>query len=43
MFGIKDPLILLPYLLGALCLIFSAWYGLKFWNREDRHDKEERR
>ena len=29
MFGIKDPLIWLPYVMGAACLIFSAWYGLK--------------
>lgn len=41
MLGIKDPLIWLPYLLGAICLIFSIWYGLRHWNREDSKDKEE--
>ncbi len=40
MFGIKDPLIWLPYVMGAACLIFSAWYGLKYWNKDDHKDKE---
>jgi hypothetical protein len=40
MFGINDPLIWLPYVLGVACVVFSAWYGLRHWNRDDHHDKE---
>lgn len=43
MFGIKDPLIWLPYVIGAVCLIFSACYGLKYWNKDDHKDKEGKR
>jgi hypothetical protein len=43
MFGIKDPLIWLPYVLGFVCLVFSAWYGLKNWSKDDKRDKEERK
>ena len=36
MFGIPDPGIWLAYLLGGLCLIFSIWFGVKYWNEEDK-------
>lgn len=39
MFGIHDPLIIAPYLLMVGCVIFSAWYGLKYWNKNDKKDK----
>ena len=39
MFGIEDPFILAPYLLMGACVIFAAWYGLKYWNKEDKKDK----
>ena len=32
MFGIDDPFIILPYLLSVVCVIFAAWFGLKYWN-----------
>ncbi len=38
MFGIEDPFILAPYLLMGACVIFAAWYGLKYWNKEDKKD-----
>lgn len=34
MFGIKDFFVLLPYILGFICLIFSAWYGVSNWNKD---------
>ncbi|MFA6769211.1 MAG: symporter small accessory protein [Parabacteroides sp.] len=34
MFGIDDILIILPYLLGIACVIFSAWYGIRNWNKD---------
>ncbi len=40
MFGIKDPMIWLPYLMIVACVIFSALYGLKYWNKDDKKDKE---
>ena len=30
MFGIDDPLIILPYLLSVVCVIFAAWFGLNY-------------
>ncbi len=35
MFGISDPGIWLAYLLEILCLVFGAWYGIKYWNQND--------
>ncbi len=35
MFGISDPGIWLAYLLEILCLVFGAWYGIKYWNQDD--------
>ena len=35
MFGIDDPFIILPYLLSVVCVIFAAWFGLKYWNKDD--------
>jgi len=34
MFGIDDILIILPYLLGIACVIYSAWYGIRNWNKD---------
>lgn len=34
MCGIDDIFILLPYILGVLCVIFSIWYGIKNWNKD---------
>jgi hypothetical protein len=39
MFGIEDPLIYLPYLLSVICVVFAAWYGIKYWNKDN--DKDE--
>lgn len=38
MFGIDDPGIWLPYLLAFICLLFSAWWGITRWNRDDNSD-----
>ena len=35
MFGIDDPFIVLPYILSVICVIFAAWFGLKYWNKDD--------
>lgn len=40
MFGIDDPFIWLPYVLSILCVLFSAWYGVKYWNKDDKKDEE---
>ena len=39
MFGIDDPFIILPYLLSVVCVIFAAWFGLKYWNKDDEKTK----
>jgi len=39
MFGINDPLIILPYLLSVVCVLFSAWFGVKYWNKDDEKDE----
>ena len=38
MFGIDDPFIILPYLLSVVCVI-AAWFGLKYWNKDDEKDE----
>lgn len=38
MFGIDDPGIYLAYLLAIGCLVFSVWFGITRWNREDKDD-----
>ncbi len=35
MFGISDPGIWLVYLLTVACVVFSIWFGIKYWNKED--------
>ena len=35
MFGISDPGIWLAYLLAFACLLFSIWFGITTWNKED--------
>ena len=39
MFGIDDPFIIMPYLLSVVCVIFDAWFGLKYWNKDDEKDE----
>ena len=39
MFGINDPLIILPYLLSVVGVLFSAWFGVKYWNKDDEIDE----
>ena len=36
MFGIDDPGIWIVYLMIILCLIFSVWYGISRWNKDDK-------
>lgn len=38
MFGIEDSGIWIPYLSALLCLLFSAWWGITKWNKEDDSD-----
>lgn len=38
MFGIADPLIVLPYVLSFICVIFAAWFGIRYWNKDDKND-----
>lgn len=38
MFGIDDPLIYLPYVLSVACVIFSLFYGVKYWNKDNDKD-----
>ena len=35
MFGIPDPNIWIVYLLSIACVLFAAWFGIKYWNEED--------
>ena len=35
MFGISDPGIWLAYLLAFACFLFSIWFGITTWNKED--------
>ena len=39
MFGIDDPFIVLPYILSVICVIFAAWFGLKYLNKDDHKDE----
>ena len=36
MFGIEDPGIWIAYLMSFLCIVFSVWYGVTNWNKEDK-------
>jgi len=38
MLGIDDPGIWLAYLLIIGCVVFSIWYGIANWNKEDKED-----
>ena len=40
MFGIEYPGIWLPYLMGFVCLAFSAWWGISRWNKDDKSDAD---
>ncbi len=35
MFGIPDPNIWIVYILSFVCVLFAAWFGIKYWNEED--------
>lgn len=39
MLGIDDPLIWLPYVLSIACVCVSIWFGVRYWNRNDKNDK----
>ena len=39
MFGIDDTFIILPYLLSVVCVVFAAWFGLEYWNKDDEKDE----
>lgn len=36
MFGIEDPGITLAYLIAIGCIVFSVWFGITRWNKEDK-------
>ena len=36
MFGIDDPGIWIIYLLIFVCLVFSIWYGISRWNKDEK-------
>ncbi|MDH6534228.1 hypothetical protein M2101_000890 [Parabacteroides sp. PM5-20] len=38
MLGIEDPGIYLAYLLAIACLLFSLWFGITHWNRDDKEN-----
>lgn len=38
MFGISDPLIILPYFLSIVCVLFATWFGIKNWNKDNDKD-----
>ncbi|KAA6342886.1 hypothetical protein EZS27_009401 [termite gut metagenome] len=40
MFGIKDPLILTPYILLIVCVVFAVWYGIKNWSEDNEKDQQ---
>lgn len=40
MFGIEDFGIVSAFVLIVLCVLFSIWYGVKYWNKEDKRDGE---
>lgn len=38
MFGIEDPGIYLAYLIAIGCIVFSVWFGISHWNKEDKEN-----
>lgn len=38
MFGIHDPGIWLAYVLAFACAIYSIWFGITQWNRDDKEE-----
>lgn len=36
MFGIDDPGIWLAYLLAFACLLYSIWFGITTWNKDEK-------
>lgn len=36
MFGINDPGIWLAYLLAFICLLYSIWFGITHWNKDEK-------
>ncbi|HKL91689.1 MAG: hypothetical protein PHQ26_04010 [Bacteroidales bacterium] len=41
MFGIPDPGVWLAYVLEIACLLFAAWYGIRYWNQDDTKNEHE--
>jgi TRAP-type C4-dicarboxylate transport system permease small subunit len=39
MLGIPDPGIWLAYVLAVVCVAFSIWFGIKYWNEEDSEEE----
>jgi TRAP-type C4-dicarboxylate transport system permease small subunit len=39
MLGIPDPGIWLAYVLALLCVAFSIWFGINYWNEEEKEEK----
>lgn len=40
MFGISDPWIWGVYLLSFICVAWSVWFGIKYWNKDDERDEK---
>ncbi len=40
MFGIADPGIYFAYLMVFLCILFAAFYGIRYWNKGNDEDEE---
>ncbi len=36
MFGINDPGIYIAYIMAIGCVVFSIWFGISHWNKEDK-------
>jgi hypothetical protein len=41
MFGIPDPGIWSVYILTVLCVVFSTLFGIVYWNKDDKNDKND--
>ena len=39
MFGFSDSLIILRFLFSVVFVLFAAWFGFKYWNKDDEKDK----
>lgn len=41
MLGIKDPWVYSAYLLNIVAVSLCIFYGIKNWNKEGEHEKED--